>query len=292
MTIWALRIIGNDVPTSRTVTVASTPITPGSASRPISSTPTAPLATSEAQSTVPDVRNDSQTSNASAVPTEVGAQQTASAHVTAPAPPANTGPHATNTSGFLTKVQEKCDAVYRWLLNDWEMKLLTLLALVWGIRAFNEQIRGNTLNEMEACRNHPVSISIRRLTKPHSHFMHRMTAHYKPHPSASKCAKTATSTPQQSAPSSLLPHLVTVFCLQQSALYLPCYSPANSSKNSFKPPPFPAHPPPPIPTLHPYSSHCTERSPYMPTATNSSRSVPSKHPLSSTFGAPQLRRSH
>jgi len=50
----------------------------------------------------------------------------------------------------------KFDELPEWLRKDWDLKLLALLALVWSIKTYNEQIRGNKLNEMEACRNHPV----------------------------------------------------------------------------------------------------------------------------------------
>jgi len=53
-------------------------------------------------------------------------------------------------------ISAKLKKLLAWMRKDWVMKLLAVLALVWAMRAFNEQVRGNTLNEMEACRSHPV----------------------------------------------------------------------------------------------------------------------------------------
>ena len=64
-------------------------------------------------------------------------------------------------------ISAKFKKLLAWMRKDWVMKVLAVLALVWAMRAFNEQVRGNTLNEMEACRSHPVrflKVRLQRLT--------------------------------------------------------------------------------------------------------------------------------
>jgi hypothetical protein len=103
-----------------------------------------------------------QTQTATAAVTQSNATSTSA--TSSPSPnPANGAPSATSssttqndTANLLAPVRVKFDNLPQWLRKDWDLKLLALLALVWGIKTYNEQIRGNKLNEMEACRNHPV----------------------------------------------------------------------------------------------------------------------------------------
>jgi hypothetical protein len=114
----------------------------------------------------PDPASASSTSHQTqtATPSVSQSDATSTPASLSPSPsPANGAPRATSssttqndTANLLAPVRVKFDNLPQWLRKDWDLKLLALLALVWGIKTYNEQIRGNKLNEMEACRNHPV----------------------------------------------------------------------------------------------------------------------------------------
>jgi hypothetical protein len=129
---------------------SSQPASPASAPDPASASSTS----HQTQTATPSVSQ----SNATSTPASLSTPATSS-----PSPsPVNGAPSATlcttqnNTANHFAPVRVKFDKLLKWLRKDWDLKLLALLALVWGIKTYNEQIRGNKLNEMEACRNHPV----------------------------------------------------------------------------------------------------------------------------------------
>ena len=130
---------------------SSQPALPASAPDPASASSTS----HQTQTATPSVSQ----SNATSTPASLSPRATSSP---SPSPP-NRAPSATSssttqndTATHLAPVRVKFDKLLKWLRKDWDLKLLALLALVWGIKTYNEQIRGNKLNEMEACRNHPV----------------------------------------------------------------------------------------------------------------------------------------
>jgi hypothetical protein len=113
----------------------------------------------------PDPASASSTSHQTqtATPSVSQSDATSTPASLSPSPsPANGAPRATSsttqndTANHLAPVRVKFDKLPEWLRKDWDLKLLALFALVWGIKTYNEQIRGNNLNEMEACRNHLV----------------------------------------------------------------------------------------------------------------------------------------
>ncbi|KAF2821240.1 hypothetical protein CC86DRAFT_111259 [Ophiobolus disseminans] len=124
----------------------------------LSSPQLAPPASGLSPATQPSSSAQITYSSLSSVTATSSSSQSPSTSISAgTAPPTSSSQSGSQNGSTLTPDTPSAKArdALKWLLKDFEMKLFAVLALFWAIRTYNEQVRGNELNEMETCRNHP-----------------------------------------------------------------------------------------------------------------------------------------